>query len=132
MFISAIGSAIWPPRTMKPCTPKEKSPVDALVLPPRKLVTRTPSFMSRSSAAREHQVRRAPGRRLHVELLAVVGVDVEGLEDAALEDRHALGRDALAVEVARAEGARDERIVDDVQLVAADLLPELALEERAL
>jgi hypothetical protein len=51
MFISATGSASLPPRTRKPRTPSEKSPVRPFELPPRKPVTNMPSPTAAISAA---------------------------------------------------------------------------------
>jgi len=68
-FISATGPATCPPRTWKPRTPREKSPVVPFEFPPRNPVTSSPSPRAASSSAGE----RGPSAQARFEARAVVG-----------------------------------------------------------
>ena len=69
MFISEMGSASFPPRIAKPCTPREKSPVVSFEFPPRKRVTRMPSLISAMSASLDL----SPSFQARFDVLIVVG-----------------------------------------------------------
>ena len=83
-------------------------------------------------AGPDDTVRRRAGRRHHVALAPVVGVDVDIPDVPVFDNRQCACRDALVVVTARRETPDDQRVVDDRELLAEGLFADERRPERAI
>ncbi len=88
----------------------------------QKIISRTDSRSARESA-------RGVGGGLQAEFFRGVGVQQIRLQHAVFDDHRAPGGDAFAIEGRGAEAADHGAVVDHGDLVAGDLLAQLACQE---